>query len=168
MSEEIELNSRAETMRFIHRLTSWEMQYPRFVEIQAVRLVKGIILPIIKDRQRDFGYSPKIIRTTIVGDVHVDTDGFIEITIESDLMTATGYNIGTGREKGTIRHFIAPRFKKALSFIWQGIRRFSKGHWVKGITASNIIEKTIEEYTPELQDALNELTDQSLIEKVRK
>jgi hypothetical protein len=168
MSEEIELNSRAETMRFIHRVNGWSMQYPRFVESTGIKLVKQIILPIIKKRMADFGYSRKIINTTVVGSVRLDTDGFMEISIESDYMTATGYNVGTGREKGTRRHFIAPKFKKALSWIQNGFRRFSKGHWVKGITASNIIEKTIEQYQPSIQQMLDELTDESIMEKVKK
>ena len=164
---DVKIDSKAEAMRFVHKMVSWEMQYPRFVEREALKLVKTIMLPVIKKRMKDFGYSRKIIDTTIVSRVEVDTDGFLDVVIESDYMTAKGYNVGTGREKGTKDHFIAPRIKKALSWIQDAIRRFSKGHWVKGITASNIIEKTIEEYTPQVQNRLNEATDQSIMEKVR-
>lgn len=160
-------------MQFVFRLTKWEMQYPRFVEDRAKKLVEEIMLPEIKKRMEDFRYSKKIIDETIVGNVVVTDEGFLEVDIDSNYTTDKGFNVGTAREKGTRDHFIAPVIAQALSFILQGatglisaFRAFSKGHWVKGITKSNVIQKTVEEITPKVQAILNEDTDQSLITEV--
>ena len=49
---------------------------------------------------------------------------------------------------------------KALSFVVGGfIRAFSKGHFVRGITATNVVQKTVQEKIPEAQARLNEATD---------
>ena len=166
MSTEITVKSREDLMKLVFRITQFEMQYPRFVQERGKKLVEEIILPVIKKRMADFNYSPKIINETTVGDIYVDTDGFMEINIDSTYKAESGFDVAEAREKGTIRHWIAPVIKKALSFIIESIRVFSKGHWVKGITKSNIIEKTVEEFTPRVQTRLNEETDQFLIDKV--
>lgn len=46
-------------------------------------------------------------------------------------------------EFGTKDHSIFPKYKKALSWIQEGQRRFSKGHKVKGIKASPFVEPAI-------------------------
>lgn len=175
MSKEVTLRSREDIFKFVFKLTQWGMQYPRFVDERGKQLVIELMLPEIKKRMKDFNYSSKIIDATIVTDVEVHQEGFMEIAIDSDYTADNNFNVGTAREKGTKDHFIAPVIAQALSFILQGatglisaFRVFSKGHWVKGITASNVIEKTIEELTPKVQEALNAETDQSLIEKVER
>lgn len=55
------------------------------------------------------------------------------------------------REHGTKRHWIAPRVKLALSWITQGVRLFSKGHYVSGIKSLHIIEDTVNAKKKELQ-----------------
>jgi len=161
-------------MQLVFRITQFEMQYPRWVQEHGKKLVEQIMLPVIKKRMAEFNYSQKIINATTVQDVYVDTDGFMEIDIESEFKTETGYDVAKGREEGTKRHWVAPVIKKALSFLIQGatgiigaFRVFSKGHWVKGIKKSNVIRKTIEELTPKLQSQLNEETDNFFLEKVR-
>lgn len=161
-------------MQLVFRMTQFEMQYPRWVQEHGKKLVEQIILPVIKKRMVEFNYSQKIINATTVKDVLVDTDGFMDINIESEYKTETGFDVAEAREKGTKDHWVAPVIKKALSFLLQGatglisaFRVFSKGHWVKGIRKSNVIEKTIEELTPQLQAKLNEETDTFFLEKVR-
>jgi len=53
-----------------------------------------------------------------------------------------------------------PVNKLALSWLAGYIRLFSRGHWVRGITPSNVIEKTISAMEPKLQQILDERTDQ--------
>ena len=167
MSEDIVIRSKEEAIQLVFRLTQFEMQYPRWVKEKGIQLVKDTILPTIKKRMADFNYSPKIIDGTTIADVLVDTDGFMEIEIDSTYKTESGFDVAEAREKGTRTHWVAPVIKKALSFIIEGIRVFSKGHWVKGIFKSNVIEKTIEELTPRLQVRLNEETDEFFLQKVR-
>lgn len=174
MSEDIKIRTKEERMNLIFKLTQFEMQYPRFVEQRGIELVKSIIIPKIKQRMRDFNYSKKIIDAVVVSGVHVDTEGFMDIMIDNTYKTDDGFDVALAREEGTKDHFIAPIKKRALSFLLQGIggiissfRAFSKGHWVRGIRRSNIIEKTVEEMTPQIQARLNEETDTFLINKVR-
>ncbi len=172
-TREVTLRNREDIFDFVFRITNWEMQYPEFVKKKGIQLVNEIILPEIKKRMKDFNYSQKIIDGTNVINVEVHEEGFIEIEIESTLIVNNGFDAATAREEGTKRHFIAPIRAKALSFILQGatglisaFRVFSKGHWVKGITKSNVIEKTVEEMTPVIQQRLNEETDRSLTERI--
>ena len=53
--------------------------------------------------------------------------------------------LGVWFEHGTRDHFIAPVNAKVLSWIEDGKRFFSKGHFVKGITATNIMNTTKEQ-----------------------
>lgn len=160
-------------MQLVFRITQFNIQYPRFIRDRGKRLVEQIILPKIKQRMADFNYSPKIIKGTTVQDVLVDTNGFMDIDIVSEFKTESGFDVAKAREKGTKDHFVAPIIKKALSFLLQGatgiigaFRVFSKGHWVKGIRKSNVIEKTIEEFTPQVQASLNVETDEFFLKKV--
>lgn len=85
-------------------------------------------------------FSQKIIDSTYVESVDVTTG---EITITSDYESEDGFDVSLAREEGTAHHKIIPKNKKFLSWIDNGIRRFSAGHTVKGIPAEKIIEKTI-------------------------
>ena len=61
-------------------------------------------------------------------------------------------------EEGTRRHFIAPRFKKALSWVKDQTKYFSKGHYVSGIKARHVfaegVEKGMPEFTTELKSEI--------------
>lgn len=161
-------------MQLMFRMTKFGMQYPRWVEDHGKKLAEEIILTEIKKRMADFNYSPKIIKATTIEEVTFNTDGFMDIAVDSDYKADTGFDVAEAREKGTKDHFVAPVIAKALSFILQGatgiigsFRVFSKGHWVKGITKTNVIEKTIKELTPRLQARLNEETDAHFIDEVK-
>jgi hypothetical protein len=45
-------------------------------------------------------------------------------------------------DKGTRRHFVAPRNKKALHWVEQGEDRFSKGHFVSGVKPRKYLAET--------------------------
>jgi len=147
-------------MKLVFNLTRFEMQYPQFIQSIAPKIADEEILNPIKSRMRDFGYSQKIIDSTRIENLQISNLGQIEFDVVSDYKSELGFDVAEAREKGTSRHFIKPINAKALSFIVGGfIRGFSKGHWVKGITASNVIEKTVAEFTPIAQIKLNEETD---------
>lgn len=152
-----------DNMRTVFNLTRFEMQYPEFVRSIAPKIADEQILKPVHSRMKDFGYSEKIIQSTIIENLQINNLGELEFDVVSDYKSQLGFDVSKAREKGTVRHFIKPINAKALSFIAGGfIRAFSKGHWVKGITASNVIEKTVAEMTPVAQQKLNEETDQFL------
>ena len=149
-------------------MTQFSMTYPRFVEITATRIVNEVILDKIHDRMRELNFSEKIIERTFIDNVKVDTEGFMEHEVISDYEAEGGFDGAVAREEGTKDHFIAPLIKKALSWIKAGVRFFSFGHWVKGFDKSDVVKKTVEEFTPLAQQKLNDETDQRFTDMVSK
>jgi len=59
-------------------------------------------------------------------------------------------------EEGTKRHVIKPIAKKVISWIEGGIRYFSKGHYVGGISARHVFRDGFEKSYPEFKKRLQE------------
>ena len=137
-----------------------QVQYPRFLQDTATRLANEIVLDRIHQRMREFGYSEKIIQRTFLQNIHINvSSGELELDIVSDYTSESGFDVSTAREEGTSGVVVKPTNKKTLSWISNGIRFFSKGHFRRGITPSHIIEKTIAEKQPVLQERLDKETE---------
>ena len=160
---DIEINSTNDALKVVFNLERFSMTYQRFLEFEVKKLVEKITLPTTKRLMRDFRYSQKIIDGTRVGKIQVDSEGFVEYEIVSEL-DRDGYDVAKGREEGTKDHFVKPTLRKALNFIVGGLISFSKGHWVKGIKKSNVIEKSIEMSEDQLQVELDSISDDRLQE----
>ena len=155
------ISSQQDVMKLVFNLTRFEMQYPRFIEGMARQIIDEEILQPIKTAMKSFGYSEKIINGTTIEKLFVDDNGFIQFDVTSDYKSELGFDVAKAREKGTKRHFIKPINAKALVWIVGGfVKAFSKGHWIKGITKSNIIKKTIEARFPIAQERI---TQESII-----
>jgi len=155
------ISSQQDVMKLLFNVTRFEMQYPRFIEESARQIIDQEILQPIKIAMRSFGYSEKIIDGTTIENLFLDSNGFIQFDVVSDYKSELGFDVAKAREEGTKRHFIKPINAKALVWIIGGfIKGFSKGHWVKGITKSNIIKKTTEAKFPFAQDRI---TQESII-----
>ena len=159
----VEIKSSNDALKILFNLQRFEMTYPRFLDLEVRKLVEKTVLPVTKKLMNDFRYSQKIIDGTKVGKIQVDSEGFLEFEIVSDL-DRDGFDVAKGREEGTRDHFVGPTLKRALRFFIGSIIGFSKGHWVKGITRSNVIEKSIEITNIQLQSELNEISDNRLKE----
>ena len=72
----------------------------------------------------------------------IKTD-FGKLFLELDYRGDNDEPLGVWFEHGTKKHFIKPIEKKALSFIENGQRFFSKGHFVKGIRERRIMERMV-------------------------
>lgn len=57
-------------------------------------------------------------------------------------------------EEGTRRHFIAPRIKKALKWVKEQKKYFSKGHYVSGIKARHVFADGFTKGYPEFKTEL--------------
>ena len=153
----LEISSQQDVMKLLFNVTRFEMQYPRFIEEAARQIIDEEILQPIKTAMREFDYSQKIIDGTTIENLFVDNNGFIQFDVVSDYKSETGFDVATAREKGTKRHFIKPVNVKALVWIIGGfVKAFSKGHWVKGFTKSNIIRKTTEARFPIAQERITQ------------
>ena len=147
-------------MKLVFNVTRFEMQYPRFIEESARKIIDEEILQPIKIAMKSFDYSDKIIDDTTIENLFVDGSGFIQFDVVSDYKTELGFDVAKAREEGTKNHFIKPLVKAALSWLAGTIRLFSKGHWIKGFTKSNIIKKTTEIRFPIAQERI---TQESII-----
>jgi len=154
------ISSQQDVMRLLFNLTRFEMQYTRFIEESARKIIDEEILQPIKTAMKSFDYSDKIIKGTSIENLIVDGNGFIQFDVVSDYKTELGFDVAKAREEGTKDHFIKPVVKAVLSWVVGGVRLFSKGHWVKGFTKSNIIKKTTEVKFPIAQERI---TQESII-----
>lgn len=136
--------------------------YKDFIIKKATTLANQLILDEIQLRMRNENFSKKIIERTYIKNISFISDGVLRINIVSDFVAESGFSISIAREFGTDqnkanhKHWVAPRVKKALSWLAQGKRLFSQGHFVSGIKALHIIDKTIDEKKPILIAQLND------------
>src|SRR6185312_6148414 len=134
--------------------------YKDFLEKRAWTLANQLILDEIQNKMRQEKFSKKIIDKTYIKSVKFIDNTTLRINIISDFVSESGFKVSLARELGTDnnkdkhRHWIAPRTKQVLSWITQGKRLFSHGHYVSGIKSLHIIQKTIDEKTPILTDLL--------------
>lgn len=138
------------------RNTRYQHLYKDFLKTKTTELVNKLIVDPIQEEMRKAGVSRKIWENVECDNVSIGWDNAIYINIHSEYFAENGFDVALAREKGTEDHWIRPRTKQALSWIQNGKRRFSGGHEVSGLPRLNIIEKTIEYGTIELQEKLNE------------
>lgn len=148
----------------LHKSRQFQLAYPRQILGKAEKHLNEILIPLIKVRMKSHPveYSEKIIDSVRLGNVDLDMDlGNIIYEIICDYVTVKNFDISEAREsKGTIRHFIKPIIAKALRWIVGGfVVGWSKGHWVKGIVASFIIEDTMRELQPIIEKKLQDEGD---------
>ena len=137
------------------------MQYPEFVKIQALAKVNEEIVDPIRQRMEKAGYSKKISQQVRAEIVTIDTDGFVDIDIISDY-EADGFDVADFMEKGRRRFFVKPKIKKALHWIFQGLSRFSGGHWIPERFGDRFVEEEAQTGEQRAQQKLNLETDDFL------
>ena len=113
-----------------------------------------IIIDEIQRRMEVEKFSPKIIQNTYLKAVNI-TGESIRARIVSEYTSESGFDVAVAREKGTRDHMIAPTTKQALSWIFQGIRMFSKGHMVSGMKSLNLVRNTIKDKSDEVKRAVD-------------
>jgi len=141
------------------RLAHLKGNYDEFLLNRAKYHANVIIVDEIVKRMQNERFSPKIWMNTILKDVEI-SQGRVKVRINSTYFTASGFDVALAREKGTKGHMIRPNTARVLSWIDQGVRLFSAGHWVSGIKSLRIIRKTIKEKQPELQAAMDKEFDE--------
>jgi hypothetical protein len=129
--------------------------YDAFLKAKVTEWANKIIVDDIVRQMQENHFSPKIWKNTHLKDVDIRSNR-IRLIITSEYTTESGFDVALAREKGTKDHMIKPRTAKVLSWIFQGVRMFSKGHMVSGFKSLRIIEKTTKAKKPELQAKLNE------------
>ena len=161
--------------RYRNRLRRYEHLRLDFLKTKTTELANKIVVDEIRSEMEKAGVHRKIWESVVVESVQVDSNtGSIKINIHAEYFSEDGFDVAQAREFGTRDHYIQPlRYSmsfdrldpeigdryglpKALSWIQNGVRRFSKGHWVSGLPRLNIIEKTIESKEVELRERIYE------------
>lgn len=82
-------------------------------------------------------------------DVMKDGDGVY--MVGNTAMSVDGFPYPLAIEEGTVSHYVAPVTFKALHWIQNGEDRFSKGHYVSGITADPYVDYSIDNTEDEVE-----------------
>ena len=151
MTIQIQLNSVSEIKSFRDRLRIVRVMYPNFKKNKISNLSVEVFLKQIHNRMKAANFSPKIIDGTVIENIEIFPNKF-RIHVKSEYFTDANFDVALAREKGTKKHFVAPREKEALRWVDEGTFRFSKGHEVGGIPALLIIARTVDDFEGELQD----------------
>jgi len=158
---------RKKVLQRLFKVMQIQQQYPGFLEIQATRILNEELIDPMQKKMEAAGYSRKIIDSTRVLEVNIGGDGILDYAIISDYEADGGFDVAKGREEGTEGVFLRPIFKLALTWIQQGIRLFSFGHFRPGIDATHIVRDVNRENNPAAQAKLDQETDQ-MFEKILK
>jgi len=121
-----------------------------FLLLKTTEHMNKIIIDEIQRRMEVENFSPKIIQNTYLKGVYV-TGEKISAKVVSEYTSESGFDVAVAREKGTKDHMILPTTKQALSWIFQGMRMFSKGHMVSGLKSLHIIRNTIKDKSNEVK-----------------
>jgi len=136
-------------------LAHFRSGYNDFVRLKVTELANKILVDPIINKMEMEGFSRKIWQNTILDEVEL-TPTHIKLTIRSEYFSESGFDVAIAREYGTKTHFIKPQVKLALSWIGNGKRLFSKGHWVSGIKSLRIIHNTVESNKEQFIQEFNE------------
>jgi hypothetical protein len=123
--------------------------------IQAMKEhMNKIIIDEIQRRMEVENFSPKIIQNTYLKEVSI-TGERVRAKVVSEYTSESGFDVAVAREKGTKDHMIVPTSANALSWIFQGVRMFSKGHMVSGLKSLNIVRNTIKDKSSDVNRAVD-------------
>ena len=145
--------------------------YKDFLKTKVTEIVNKYLVDPIIEEMRAKGVSRKIWENVEVGAIVPTNDG-IYVRIHNEYFSEDGFDVAVAREEGTEDHWVQPlrdvqqftrldpnvvsNLPKALSWIQDGRRGFSKGHMVSGLPRLNIIATMIESKEYELQEKINE------------
>ena len=154
MPLELKLRTINDIELFRKKVTGIKIQLVDFQKYTIRKFANLVITNAIHRKMAEAGFSIKIIRGTYLDNIEMIGTKTVRLFFRSEFFASTGFDVALAREEGTRRHFIAPVKKLAL---YGGPKwpYFSKGHWVSGIQALQIVEKTVKEKTAQLQDDYN-------------
>ncbi len=128
-----------------------KLQILQFQATVVRDIVDEITMFVIHAKMRAADFSEKIIDGTILDNIEIIGNKKIRFHIRSTYFSSTGFDVALAREEGTDDHFVKPVVKEALhgGASWPF---FSKGHEVSGIMALHIVEDTLKETAPRVQE----------------
>lgn len=140
------------------RTQSLPFRVQEYAHSRILDIANQTIVAAIKDEATRQGLPQRYVDS-----VHSDFDGEY-LWIWVDFKGKNNEPLDLWFEEGTKRHFVKPVFKKALSWIFEGIRFFSKGHFVSGMEAKHVFRNGVEKGYPEFKTKLTVAIQQYLEE----
>lgn len=134
------------------RIPAVMMQLEQWRQVMLESIANQVFVDTLQRRMEAAGIHKKIVQGTAISNVEYRVGNKARIHFRSEYFSDEGFDVALAREKGTRRHFVAPVRRKALSWIQGGVRRFSRGHWVKGLPALRTIERTVDEMGPAFRE----------------
>lgn len=143
------------------RLQSTAIRTEEFIKQVAPNIAERTIVEKISAIAEGKQMKPRYWQS-----IHVEMSG-MELWIWVDYEGENKEPLGLWFEEGTKRHFIAPRVKQVLSWIQNGIRRFSMGHYVRGIRARHLFRDGVRAGLPlfleQLQEEINRYHEEATL-----
>ena len=130
------------------RTQSLPFRIQEYVNFKIVDIANETIVKAIRDEA-----VHKNMPQRYIDNIHSEFDGS-ELWIWVDFKGKNKVPLDLWFEEGTKRHFVKPVFKKALTWVLEGIRFFSKGHFVSGIEAKHIFKNGVDKGYPEFKTKL--------------
>jgi hypothetical protein len=150
----VTLHNRQEITEFRKNLANLKLQTLEFQAITVRKLVEINIIDAIHSRMAQAGFSDKIIDNTFLDRIDFVGPKKVRIYIKSELFAETGFDVALAREKGTKDHSTKRKDGKdsIQAFVDNGVQKFSHGHDVSGLPALKIVENTVKDFAPNVQD----------------
>ncbi len=127
-----------------------------FIIDEAKKILEEEIVDEIKNRMANEGYAPGIIEDVILEDVSI-TGNKLSFKIVNEHIVGSGFDIALGMERGIKPHKIEgdPLAFPGKTAINTPTTIFATSVMHPGVEASYIIQNTVEEKTPIVQERLN-------------
>lgn len=130
------------------RLESTTVRTEEFIKQVAPNIAHRTIVEKITDIAMAKKIPPRYWQS-----IHAEMEG-MALIIWVDFEGENKEPLGHWFEEGTKKHKIMPIKAKVLSWIQNGIRRFSLGHWVRGIRARHAFRDGVRAGLPLFLEAL--------------
>lgn len=139
-------------------LSQIQAQYTPFLVFELTTMINVMIIDKIHDKMRKAGVSRKVIDRTYLDKQIIENGREIIFTVKSDYISETGFPVARMIEYGRRAYIVRVKYKKALSWIDEGVRRFAKESKIPVKPGLFAIVNTIRSETPKIQKELNRRT----------
>jgi len=139
-------------------LSQIQAQYTPFLVFELTTMINIMIVDKIQEKMRRAGVSRKVIDRTYLDRQVIENGREIIFTIKSDYISETGFPVARMIEYGRRAYTVRVKYKKALSWIDEGVRKFARQTNIPVKPGLFAIVNTIRSETPKIQRELNKRT----------
>lgn len=146
------------------KVAQLKLQYSGFAVFTATRIIEQEIIDEIHSKMESANISKKIIQTTFLNkkvmSVGAKSKKSLLFYVTSNYVSDSGFPVAIMIERGRKEYDVYPVKKKMLSWLKDGIRHAALHVHIPVYPARRIIENTIRDKRPVVQQKLDEATVQ--------